>query len=39
MWSQPKREALWAAHGKAIVVGLPKPIGAHITSKILDIEL
>jgi hypothetical protein len=24
------REAIWAANGKAINMGLPKPVGAHI---------
>jgi hypothetical protein len=31
-WSQPKREATWAANNKAIVTGQPKTARGHITA-------
>jgi hypothetical protein len=26
-WSQPRRETIWAAKGKTVMVGLLKPVG------------
>jgi hypothetical protein len=30
-WSHPRRKVMWVANSKALGVGLPKPIGTHIT--------
>jgi hypothetical protein len=41
-WSQPKGDATWAANGKDIGLGLPKPIelrSCHSMAGMLDMEL